>query len=203
MSTSNKAGWIDNFGFGIEAHKLFNQYYGWKACGVYALQTPYFQQSGVKATFNSYLEVNERFFVNFWNSMALKIKENFYFGICSKYKSQNGKKKLFDAHALLMKETKGDDFVMKYYLKKEWRSTCLTFGYDYCKEGSEHTIELNWFRNTLKDAFNDPILFCLITGHKIKLSDKTDLLLYSSSFIKRHTFALKIFHQINEHWTVS
>ena len=24
MSTTNKAGWIDNFGIGIEAHKLFN-----------------------------------------------------------------------------------------------------------------------------------------------------------------------------------
>ena len=84
-------------------------------------------------------------------------------------------KKSFDVYALLMKETKSDEFDMKYYLKGDWRYKILTFGYDYCREGSEHTIELNWFRNTLKDVMNDPILFCLITGHKIQLSDKTDL----------------------------
>ena len=74
-----------------------------------------------------------------------------------------------------MKETKGDEFDMKYYLKGEWWGKLLTFGYDFCREGSEHTIELRCSQNSSKDVMNDPIQICLITGHKIKLSDKTDL----------------------------
>ena len=51
--------------------------------------------------------------------MTLKFKESLNFGICSRNLFQNGEKKLFDAYALLMKETKGDEFDMKYYLKGE------------------------------------------------------------------------------------